>query len=71
MRADTANGGIDQLEEHYKTFITEEDIAEIAGAGLNWIRLPIPFWAVDTWSNVGQRNGNTVAEPFLAKVCWK
>jgi hypothetical protein len=23
MRADTANGGINQLEDHYKTFIVE------------------------------------------------
>ncbi|KAH9477953.1 putative glucan 1,3-beta-glucosidase D [Psilocybe cubensis] len=61
MAADTANGGLNQLEEHYKTFITEQDIAEIAGAGLNWIRLPIPFWAIDTWGD----------EPFLAKTSWK
>ncbi|KAH7909647.1 glycoside hydrolase family 5 protein [Hygrophoropsis aurantiaca] len=60
MAADTANGGLDQLEEHYKTFITEQDIAEIAGAGLNWIRLPIPFWAIEKWD----------FEPFLEKVCW-
>jgi len=33
----------------------------MAGAGLNWIRLPIPFWAIETWEG----------EPFLAKVCWK
>lgn len=59
------------LENHYDTFITEEDIAEIAGAGLNWIRLPIPFWAIDTWSDVGQQEGKTIAEPFLAEVCWK
>jgi hypothetical protein len=26
---------------------TEQDFAEIAGAGLNWVRLPIPFWAID------------------------
>ncbi|PPQ78311.1 hypothetical protein CVT25_011682 [Psilocybe cyanescens] len=61
MAADTANGGLNQLEEHYKTFITEQDIAQIAGAGLNWIRLPIPFWAIDTWGD----------EPFLAKTSWK
>ena len=79
MAADTANGGLDQIEEHYKTFIvrnrrfsviypskltvlqTEEDIAEIAGAGLNWVRLPIPFWAIETWPG----------EPFLAKTSWK
>ncbi|CDO72792.1 hypothetical protein BN946_scf184994.g45 [Trametes cinnabarina] len=60
------------MEEHYDTFITEEDIAQIAGAGLNWIRLPIPFWAVDTWSDVGvDGQGQTVSEPFLARVCWK
>jgi len=61
MAADTANGGINQIEDHYKTFITEQDLAEIAGAGLNWIRLPIPFWAIETWAG----------EPFLAKVSWK
>ncbi|KAI8975905.1 glycoside hydrolase [Trametes punicea] len=60
------------LEQHYSTFITEEDIAQIAGAGLNWIRVPIPFWAVDTWSDVGvDDQGQTVSEPFLARVCWK
>ncbi|KAF7977046.1 hypothetical protein HWV62_4816 [Athelia sp. TMB] len=49
------------LENHYGTFITEEDIAQIAGAGLNWIRVPIPFWAIEVWDG----------EPFLEKVCWK
>lgn len=60
MAADTASGGLKQLEDHYKTFITEEDFAQIAGAGLNWVRLPIPFWAIDTWND----------EPFLSKTCW-
>ena len=61
------------MENHYKTFITEEDIAQIAGAGLNWIRLPIPFWAIETWSNVGDdaTTGQPIAEPFLARVCWQ
>ncbi|PFH50439.1 glycoside hydrolase family 5 protein [Amanita thiersii Skay4041] len=61
MAADTANGGLNQLEEHYKSFITEQDIAQIAGAGLNWIRLPIPYWAIETWPG----------EPFLEGTCWK
>ncbi|KAF8147512.1 hypothetical protein K438DRAFT_1989582 [Mycena galopus ATCC 62051] len=34
------------MEVHYDTFITEQDIAQIAGAGLNWVRVPIPFWAI-------------------------
>ncbi|KIJ24939.1 glycoside hydrolase family 5 protein [Sphaerobolus stellatus SS14] len=60
MRNDTANGGIAQLEAHYATFISEQDIAEIAGAGLNWIRVPLPFWAIETYPE----------EPFLAKTSW-
>ncbi|KAF9525007.1 glycoside hydrolase superfamily [Crepidotus variabilis] len=61
MAADTANGGLNQLEDHYKTFITEDDIAAIAAAGLNWVRLPVPFWAIDIWDD----------EPFLARTSWK
>ncbi|KAF5316968.1 hypothetical protein D9611_003607 [Ephemerocybe angulata] len=61
MAADTASGGLNQLEEHYKTFITEKDIAEIAGAGLNYVRLPVPYWAIEVWPG----------EPFLEKVSWK
>ncbi|KAF7352577.1 Glycoside hydrolase family 5 protein [Mycena venus] len=60
MAADTASGGLGQLETHYATFITEEDIAEIAGAGLNWLRIPIAFWAIETWPG----------EPFLARTSW-
>jgi len=33
----------------------------IAGAGLNWIRLPIPYWAIEKFDN----------EPFLEGVAWK
>ncbi|KAF7319839.1 Glycoside hydrolase family 5 protein [Mycena kentingensis (nom. inval.)] len=66
-----------KLEEHYATFITEEDFAQIAAAGLNWVRIPIPFWAVETWQNTGTdaygtgANGGDVTEPFLERVCWK
>ncbi|KAH6905128.1 exo-beta-1,3-glucanase [Coprinopsis sp. MPI-PUGE-AT-0042] len=56
-----AAGTLDELEEHYKTFITEQDFAEIAGAGLNWLRIPIGFWAIETLDN----------EPFLESVSWR
>ncbi|KAJ7907933.1 glycoside hydrolase family 5 protein [Mycena leptocephala] len=60
------------MKKHYDEFITEQDIAEIAGSGLNWVRVPIPFWAISTWSDVGtDGTGGTVAEPFLEGVCWK
>ncbi|KAJ6528100.1 glycoside hydrolase superfamily [Mycena capillaripes] len=70
MRAD---GTLEaKMEAHYDTFITEQDIAQIAGAGLNWVRVPIPFWAVSSWSDTGtDDNGNVVGEPFLDGVCWK
>ncbi|TCD63289.1 hypothetical protein EIP91_005701 [Steccherinum ochraceum] len=60
MAADTANGGLGQLENHYKTFITEQDFAEIAAAGLNFVRIPLGYWAIETRDN----------EPFLAKTSW-
>jgi len=62
MTADTSpGGGISQIEDHYNTFITEEDIAQIAGAGLNYVRVPVPFWAMNAWSG----------EPFLQQTSWK
>lgn len=54
----------DQLEDvminHYETFITEQDFAQIAAAGMNWIRLPVPFWAVETVED----------EPYLEGHAW-
>lgn len=40
---------------------TEKDFAEIAGAGLNYVRIPIGYWAVEARDN----------EPFLAHVSWQ
>ncbi|PPQ78746.1 hypothetical protein CVT25_010749 [Psilocybe cyanescens] len=56
MGADLAS----KMEEHYKTFITEQDFAQIAGAGLNWVRIPIGFWAIETIND----------EPFLVGTSW-
>jgi glucan 1,3-beta-glucosidase len=39
---------------------TEQDFAEIAGAGLNFVRIPLPYWAIEV------RSG----EPFLPKTSW-
>ncbi|KAF8919326.1 glycoside hydrolase [Mucidula mucida] len=54
------DGNWDKIEEHYKTFITEQDFANIAAAGLNFVRIPIPYWAIEV------REG----EPFFPKVAW-
>lgn len=78
MAADTSGGGLNQLENHYNTFIvglltplwrlhpnphhsqTEKDFAEIAGAGLNFLRIPIAWWAIEVRGD----------EPFLARTSW-
>lgn len=49
------------MTDHYETFITERDFAEIASAGLNWVRIPLPYWAIETYSD----------EPFLEGVSWQ
>jgi len=62
IAANKSSGGVAKvLEHHYATFITEEDFAQIAGAGLNWVRIPIPYWAVEKFDD----------EPFLEGVAWK
>jgi hypothetical protein len=55
-----ANNALSDLENHYATFITEKDFAEIAGAGLNYVRIPLPYWAIEV------RQG----EPFLPNTAW-
>ncbi|TRM62675.1 glycoside hydrolase family 5 protein [Schizophyllum amplum] len=56
-----SDGGIDLMEEHYKSFITEQDFAQIAGAGLNHVRIAIGYYAIETRGD----------EPFLEKTSWK
>jgi hypothetical protein len=40
---------------------TEKDFADIAAAGLNFVRIPIGFWAIDAIND----------EPFLVGTSWK
>lgn len=35
-----------RLTNHWQTWITEADFAEIAADGLNHVRIPIGYWAV-------------------------
>ncbi|KAJ6500522.1 glycoside hydrolase family 5 protein [Mycena sanguinolenta] len=53
-------GGQSALEDHYATFITEQDFMEIAAAGLNFVRIPLPYWAIEVLPNEG----------FLPNVSW-
>ncbi|KAJ7702289.1 glycoside hydrolase superfamily [Mycena rosella] len=53
-------GGTAALEDHYKTFITEQDFMQIAAAGLNFVRIPLGYWAIEVLDG----------ENFLPKTSW-
>ncbi|KAK7044363.1 glycoside hydrolase [Favolaschia claudopus] len=53
-------GGQAELEKHYDTFITEKDFMQIAAAGLNFVRIPIGYWAIEVLDNEG----------FLPRTSW-
>jgi glucan 1,3-beta-glucosidase len=49
------------IEEHYATFIQEEDFAQMAAAGLDHVRIPYSYWAVTTYSG----------DPYVEKISWR
>ncbi|KAH9810466.1 family 5 glycoside hydrolase [Melampsora americana] len=57
------------LENHYSTFITEQDFAQIAAAGLNWVRLPVGWWMMETWTGEPLLEGVSF-KYFLKAITW-
>ncbi|KAK7434061.1 hypothetical protein VKT23_020387 [Stygiomarasmius scandens] len=56
------------LEEHWDTWITEDDFAAIKSAGLNHVRLPIGYWAFDVSAREPYIQGQL---PYLEKaIVW-
>lgn len=49
------------LEAHYATFVTESTFAEIADAGLDHVRIPYSYWAVQTYDG----------DPYLFRTSWR
>lgn len=49
------------IEKHYATFITEQDFADIANAGLDHVRIPYSYWAVTTYEG----------DPYVPKIAWR
>ncbi|KAJ1960096.1 hypothetical protein GGI12_003992 [Dipsacomyces acuminosporus] len=39
-----------QLEEHWDTFVTKDHLETLAKYGINWIRIPIGYWAFNLTS---------------------
>lgn len=49
------------LEHHYATFVTEQTFADIADAGLDHVRIPFSYWAVQTYPG----------DPYLFRTSWR
>ncbi|KAL1897780.1 hypothetical protein Cpir12675_002205 [Ceratocystis pirilliformis] len=49
------------LEKHYATFITESDFKAIADAGLDHVRIPFSYWAIEVYDD----------EPYLHRTSWR
>ncbi|KAI1173545.1 glycoside hydrolase superfamily [Nemania sp. FL0916] len=49
------------LEKHYATFVTEQTFQEIQAAGLDHVRIPYSYWAVQTYDD----------DPYLFRTSWR
>lgn len=49
------------LEKHYSTFITEADFEAIADAGLDHVRIPFSYWAVETYDD----------DTYVSRISWR
>ncbi len=49
------------LESHYASFVTEDTFAEIAAVGLDHVRIPFSYWAVEVYDN----------DPYLFRTSWR
>ena len=49
------------IEQHYASFVREEDYAGIRDAGLDHVRIPFSYWAVTTYPG----------DPYVAKTSWR
>ncbi|KAG5983128.1 hypothetical protein E4U43_006316 [Claviceps pusilla] len=51
----------DVLEKHYATFVTEDTFRDIAAAGLDHVRIPYSYWAVEVYDG----------DPYLFRTSWR
>jgi glucan 1,3-beta-glucosidase len=49
------------LEKHYATFVTEDTFKQIADAGLDHVRIPFSYWAVETYDG----------DPYVFRTSWR
>ncbi|KAG6001299.1 hypothetical protein E4U21_004513 [Claviceps maximensis] len=51
----------DVLENHYATFVTEDTFRDIAAAGLDHVRIPYSYWAVEIYEG----------DPYIFRTSWR
>ncbi|TKA24097.1 hypothetical protein B0A50_06837 [Salinomyces thailandicus] len=61
---DQSPNALSKLQNHWDTFITEDDIRQIADIGINTLRIPIGYWAYDN-SNTPYITG---ADTYMEKA---
>lgn len=49
------------LEKHYATFVTEDTFKEIRDAGLDHVRIPFSYWAVEVYDG----------DPYVFRTSWR
>lgn len=49
------------LESHYASFVTEDTFKAIAAAGLDHVRIPFSYWAVEVYDG----------DPYLFRTSWR
>ncbi|TBU33304.1 glycoside hydrolase [Dichomitus squalens] len=59
-----ADYALDVLQNHWDTWITEDDFAAIAAAGLNHVRMQIGYWSIPITS--ADTNYTTSVTPYIA-----
>ncbi|TKX19516.1 glucan 1,3-beta-glucosidase-4 [Elsinoe australis] len=62
---DQIQGSQEALEKHWSTYITEQDIAQIASWGINTLRIPIGYWAYNHSTNAPYVTG---ADKYLEQA---
>ncbi|KAI1498102.1 glycoside hydrolase superfamily [Biscogniauxia marginata] len=49
------------IEKHYATFVTEQTFSDIQAAGLDHVRIPYSYWAVQTYDS----------DPYVFRTSWR
>ncbi|KAJ2007611.1 hypothetical protein H4R26_000690 [Coemansia thaxteri] len=54
-----------QLEEHWDTFVTRDHLESLAENGINWIRIPIGYWAFNVTDDEPYVDGQV---PYIERL---